>query len=164
MAARQQEIAVRALLREWGNDPDLQSRITPRSGERFGRQLDGGRTVLITRKEYEALRDQGFIRILPGTDALELGARFKLTEKGRETLPGETAPVGSGPEPSGQEKRDARCSAIMTAGRLVFARINVGDIDTSQTCRPSIPCTLPSASTTARGSLAGPIRQLHAGW
>jgi hypothetical protein len=118
MPSDQRAIAIQALLREWGGVPELQERFTPGRGDRFGRLLESGETVLITLVEFEALRDQGYIELLPGVESLELGARFRLTRRGRGTLARELPPGNPGPEISHLElgNRGAPTSAL--AGRL----------------------------------------------
>jgi hypothetical protein len=55
-------------------------------------------------------------------------------------------------------------SPMTAVGMFVFPEMTAGMSDASATYRPSTPRTRPSESTTASGSLAGPILQLPAGW
>ena len=65
--------------------------------------------------------------------------------------------------PSHPSRSRAIFSAPTKVGRLVLARVTKGMIAASATRTPSSPCTRPEASTTADGSLAGPMRQVPAG-
>src|SRR4051812_8896638 len=55
-------------------------------------------------------------------------------------------------------------SPIMIAGALVLPPTTVGMIEASATRRQSMPLTRRRASTTAIGSLFGPILQVPTGW
>jgi hypothetical protein len=54
-------------------------------------------------------------------------------------------------------------SAIMMVGALVLPPIRLGITEASTTRRPSMPRTRHSWSTTAIGSLSGPILQVPTG-
>jgi len=69
------------------------------------------------------------------------------------------APTGSPPHDILATKR----SATITAGRFVFARGTMGMMEASTTYKPSMPWTRPSLSTTASGSVAGPILTVPTG-
>lgn len=63
---------------------------------------------------------------------------------------------------SPRSKRNA-FSAIMTVGACVLPETMVGMMEQSTTLKPSRPCTFRHGSTTAVGSLFGPILHVPAG-
>ncbi len=60
--------------------------------------------------------------------------------------------------------KSAARSAIITTGTLVLPDTSVGITEQSTTRRPATPCTRSRSSTTASGSLAGPILAVPDGW
>ncbi|KAG0920899.1 hypothetical protein G6F31_020535 [Rhizopus arrhizus] len=55
-------------------------------------------------------------------------------------------------------------SASITTGTLVLPETSVGMMEQSTTRRPATPCTRRRSSTTAIGSLRGPILAVPEGW